>query len=61
MYIVDILKLGVIVFKEKGDFILVGCDEELVFMINILSCCVVYNVIFIGQGGVGCFVLILGL
>ncbi|MCP4261336.1 MAG: ATP-dependent Clp protease ATP-binding subunit [Planctomycetes bacterium] len=61
MYTADILKPGATVLKEKGDFTLVGRDEELASMINILSRRAAHNVILTGQGGVGCSALTLGL
>jgi ATP-dependent Clp protease ATP-binding subunit ClpB len=57
----DILKSGASVLQDKGDFRLVGRDDELANMINILTRRSAHNVVLTGVGGSGCSALCLGL
>jgi len=57
----EILKSGSKVLRERPDFTLIGRDEELSKMINILGRKFAHNVLLTGQGGSGCSALCLGL
>jgi ATP-dependent Clp protease ATP-binding subunit ClpB len=57
----QILKSGVSILAERPDFNLVGRDQELSEMINILGRRFAHNILLIGQGGVGCSALCYGL
>ncbi len=57
----EIITSGSSVLNDRPDFNLVGRDEELSEMINILGRRFAHNVLLTGQGGSGCSALCLGL
>lgn len=57
----DILKPGASVLRDKGDFKLIGRDDALASLINILTRRSAHNVVLVGVGGAGCSSLCVGL